>query len=163
MIKKPCNQGDQSDKERAELNEFRPRNHVRIPLSFDWGQRSITPEKTRGNRLPGYYWQHHGQHSTAFYKMQGESGFAVFNKGRFLISKTPGDIIQTARNDILQRLFTQNHTTPNGLQRFTHQRVGASPFRHAEICTGSQCGGRNVQSAFCSLPDSKNSRWHRGK
>ena len=32
----------------------------------------ITPEKeNRGNRLPGYYWQHRSQHSTASDKMQG--------------------------------------------------------------------------------------------
>lgn len=42
------------------------------PLSYDWGQRSITPDKIEGNRLPGYYRQHRKQHITRFDRLQGK-------------------------------------------------------------------------------------------
>ena len=42
------------------------------PLSYDWGQRSITPEKIEGNRLPGRCWQHQKQHITPFDRLQGK-------------------------------------------------------------------------------------------
>ena len=51
------NQSNDSGNEHAELKNSFPCNiHNRHPLSFDRGQRSITPEKIEGNRLPGYYW-----------------------------------------------------------------------------------------------------------
>ena len=60
-------------------------SHVTIaapPLSYDWGQRSITPEKIEGNRLPGRCWQHHGQHITRFDRLQGKKRGVYCPAGR---------------------------------------------------------------------------------
>ena len=65
------NQGNDSSNEHAELKNPFPCNiHTCHPLSFDWGQRSITPEKIEGKRLPGRCWQHHGQYITRFDRLQ---------------------------------------------------------------------------------------------
>ena len=87
------NQGNDSSNEHAELknpfpcnihtcHELRSDCHRQSfyfyslrdapPLSYDWGQRSITPEKIEGNRLPGYYRQHRKQHITRFDRLQGK-------------------------------------------------------------------------------------------
>ena len=87
------NQGNDSSNEHAELknpfpcnihtcHELRSDCHWQSfyfyslrdapPLSYDWGQRSITPEKIEGNRLPGYYRQHRKQHITRFDRLQGK-------------------------------------------------------------------------------------------
>ena len=39
------NQGDQCDKENAELEQFLPCNHIHHPLSLDWGQEALPPMK----------------------------------------------------------------------------------------------------------------------
>ena len=67
------NQGNDNSNEHAELKNPFPCNiHTCHPLSFDWGQRSITPEKIEGNRLPGRCWQHREQHITPFDRLQGK-------------------------------------------------------------------------------------------
>ena len=77
------NQGNDSSNEHAELKNPFPCNiHTCHPLSFDWGQRSITPEKIEGNRLPGRCWQHHGQHITRFDRLQGKKRGVYCPAGR---------------------------------------------------------------------------------
>lgn len=68
------NQGNDSSNEHAELENSFPCNiHTcHPPLVYDWGQRSITPEKIEGNRLPGYYRQHRKRHITRFDRLQGK-------------------------------------------------------------------------------------------
>ena len=68
------NQGNDSSNEHAELENSFPCNiHTcHPPLVYDWGQRSITPEKIEGNRLPGRCWQHREQHITPFDRLQGK-------------------------------------------------------------------------------------------
>ena len=75
------NQGNDSSNEHAELKNPIPCNHNRHPLSFTiGGKRSITREKIEGNRLPGYYWQHHGQHITRFDRFTRETLVEVMRK-----------------------------------------------------------------------------------
>ena len=77
------NQGNDSSNEHAELKNPFPCNiHTCHPLSFDWGQRSITPEKIEGNRLPGRCWQHHGRHITRFDRLQGKKRGVYCPAGR---------------------------------------------------------------------------------
>ena len=78
------NQGNDSSNEHAELKNPFPCNiHTCHPLSFTiGGKRSITPEKIEGNRLPGYYWQHHGQHITRFDRLQGKKRGVYCPAGR---------------------------------------------------------------------------------
>ena len=48
------NQGDKSNKEQSELNQFFPCNHNRHPLSHWMGaKKSITPEENRGEPPTG--------------------------------------------------------------------------------------------------------------
>ena len=67
------NQSDDCGNDHAELKQSFPCNHNHHPLSCDRGQRSITPEKIEGNRLPGCYWQHHRQHNTPCARLQENS------------------------------------------------------------------------------------------
>ena len=77
------NQGNDSSNEHAELKNPFPCNiHTCHPLPFDWGQRSITPEKIEGNCLPGRCWQHHGQHITRFDRLQGKKRGVYCPAGR---------------------------------------------------------------------------------
>ena len=90
---------ENSEDKNTELNQIRPcNNHICHPLSLSIGgkKKLFHPrwKTSRGNRLP-WCWLHHGQHSTAFDKMQGKrDSISPFKKffcqGTELLTKQPG-------------------------------------------------------------------------